>query len=221
MITEELLAKQKLSKLKRIQDLSDETSESQNLLDIMIPYADLMTLLLVFFVFFYVKMDFEKNEKITAQNKKIVQQNEQLLEFALLDSLLDLNEQVITIPGEVLFNSGHALLKWEALRTLKQVAENIQQQIGDEPGWQIRVEGHSDNVPIYTDEFSSNWDLSSSRALNVVKFFIDNNFFPPEQMQAMGYGEFKPLVENNNDKNRKKNRRVEIRMIKMYARSGY
>jgi len=216
LITEDILATNKDSKLSRIQDLSDESNEHQNLLDVMIPYADLMTLLLVFFVFFYITTDYKKTQTIIEQNKKIVEQNERLMELAKLDSLLDLNEQVITIPGEVLFNSGEALLKWDALKTLAQVARNIQGRIKGEPGWQIRVEGHTDNIPILSGNYASNWELSSARALNVVKFFMDNNFFPPEQMQAMGYGEFKPLVLNNTPENRKKNRRVEIRLIKSY-----
>lgn len=218
MITEDLISSNLHSKQSRIQDLSDEINENQNLLDVMIPYADLMTLLLVFFVFFYITMDYEKNRKIIEQNKQIVEQNERLMELAKLDSLLDVNEQVITIPGEVLFGTGDALLKWESLRTLAQVARNIQGRIKGEPGWQVRVEGHTDNIPILSGNFASNWELSSARALNVVKFFMDNNFFPPEQMQAMGYGEFKPLVPNNTPINRKKNRRVEIRLIKNFRR---
>lgn len=218
MIIEDIISNNLHSKQSRIHDLSDETNENQNLLDVMIPYADLMTLLLVFFVFFYITMDYEKNRKIVEQNKQIVEQNERLMELAKLDSLLDINEQVITIPGEVLFGTGDALLKWESLRTLIQVARNIQGRIQDEPGWQIRVEGHTDNIPILSGNYASNWELSSSRALNVVKFFMDNNFFPPEQMQAMGYGEFKPLVPNNTPINRKKNRRVEIRLIKNFRR---
>ncbi|MDA3812614.1 MAG: OmpA family protein, partial [Candidatus Cloacimonetes bacterium] len=145
-----------------------------------------------------------------------VEQNERLIELAKLDTLLDIKEQVITIPGEVLFSTGDALLKWESLRTLAQVARNIQGKIKDEPGWQIRVEGHTDNRPILSGDYASNWALSSARALNVVRFFMDNNFFPPEQMQAMGYGEFKPLVLNNTQANRKKNRRIEIRLIKNF-----
>ena len=216
MITEEILATNIRSKLSRIEDLSDEVKENQNLLDVMIPYADLMTLLLVFFVFFYITMDYEKNRKIIEQNKQIVEQHERLIELAKLDSLLDVNEQVITIPGEVLFSTGEALLKWESLRTLAQVARNIQSRIKGEPGWQVRVEGHTDNRPILSGSYASNWELSSARALNVVRFFMDNNFFPPEQMQAMGYGEFKPLVPNDSTINRKKNRRVEIRLIKIF-----
>ena len=218
MITEDILASNLNSKQSRIHDLSDEINENQNLLDVMIPYADLMTLLLVFFVFFYVTTDYEKNRKLIEQNKQIVEQNERLIELAKLDSLLDVNEQVIIIPGEVLFGTGDALLKWESLRTLAQVARNIQGRIKGGPWWQVRVEGHTDNIPILSGNYASNWELSSARALNVVRFFMDNNFFPPEQMQAMGYGEFKPLVLNSTPINRKKNRRVEIRLIKNFRR---
>ncbi|MCF7858634.1 MAG: flagellar motor protein MotB [Candidatus Cloacimonetes bacterium] len=218
MITEDKLASSLPAKQSRIQDLSDEVNENQNLLDVMIPYADLMTLLLVFFVFFYITMDYEKNRLIIDQNKQIVEQNERLMELARLDTLLEMNEQCVTIPGEVLFNAGEALLKWESLRTLAQVARNIHVKIKGEPGWQVRVEGHTDNLPILSSTYASNWELSTARALNVVKFFIDNNFFPPEQMQAMGYGEFKPLVPNETFSNRKKNNRVEIRLINSYRR---
>jgi len=203
---------------KRLDDLNDETSESENLLDVMVPFADMMALLLVFFVFFYVITDFEKNKRIVEQNQMIIEQNEKLTVLAMLDPMLDLSEQFITIPVEAVFNERDALLKWEALRTLAQVARNIQNRINDEPGWQIRIEGHTDDVPIISGNYASNWELSTARALNVVKFFMDNNFFPPEQMQAMGYGEFKPLVPNDSEESRGKNRRIEIRLIKSLVR---
>ncbi|HHE39462.1 MAG TPA: hypothetical protein ENL20_12980, partial [Candidatus Cloacimonetes bacterium] len=99
---------------------------------------------------------------------------------------------------------------------LSDIAEDIKNVIVGEPTWQIRIEGHTDNIPIFTKQFASNWDLSTARALSVVKFFIDNNHFLPDQLQAMGYGEFKPLVPNNTPEHRKKNRRVEIKLSKKY-----
>jgi flagellar motor protein MotB len=201
---------EKLAVHKKMNDLSDEISENENLLDIMIPYADLMTLLLVFFVFFYIISDFEKS-------RLIAQQNEELVALAHLDSLLDTNEKVITIPGEILFDSGKAELKWNALRTLAQVAENIKRELGENSEkWQVRVEGHTDNVPIYTEKYASNWELSTDRALQIVKFFVQNNYFPPSQLQAMGFGEFKPIAPNDTDANKKKNRRVEIRLTRRF-----
>ena len=123
---------------------------------------------------------------------------------------------MITIPGEILFSSGKAELRWQSLRALAQVAENIKREIGNEEGWQIRIEGHTDNVPISTVKFESNWDLSMARALSIVKFFVENDFFPPDQLQAMGYGEFKPIAPNDTDENKRKNRRVEIRLTRKY-----
>ena len=191
-------------------ELEEDLDDSQNYGDIMTPYGDLMTLLLVFFVFFFILSDIEKSQRIIEQNAKISE------EQAKVDSLLDLNETVITIPGEILFTSGKAELRWQSLRALAQVAENIKREINDEQGWQIRIEGHTDNVPISTVKFESNWDLSMARALSIVKFFVENDFFPPDQLQAMGYGEFKPIAPNDSEENKRKNRRVEIRLTRKY-----
>jgi len=191
-------------------ELEEDLDDSQNYGDIMTPYGDLMTLLLVFFVFFFILSDIQKSQRIIEQNAKLSE------EQAKVDSLLDLNETVITIPGEILFSSGKAELRWQSLRALAQVAENIKREIGDEEGWQIRIEGHTDNVPISTVKYESNWDLSMARALSIVKFFVENDFFPPDQLQAMGYGEFKPIAPNDTDENKRKNRRVEIRLTRKY-----
>jgi len=203
--------KLKIEKLKRkMYELEEDLNDSQNYGDIMTPYGDLMTLLLVFFVFFFILSDIDKSQRIIEQNAKLSE------EHAKIDSLLDLNETVITIPGEILFSSGQAELRWQSLRALAQVAENIKREIGDEEGWQIRIEGHTDNVPISTVKYESNWDLSMARALSIVKFFVENDFFPPDQLQAMGYGEFKPIAPNDTDENKRKNRRVEIRLTRKY-----
>ena len=180
----------------------------ENLLDTMVPYADLMTLLLIFFVFFFIISDYEKS--------KMIVENQEIMEKVNVDSLFDLNEKTITIPSEILFDIGKADLKWKAKAALSDIAEDIKNVIVGEPTWQIRIEGHTDNIPIFTKQFASNWDLSTARALSVVKFFIDNNHFSPDQLQAMGYGEFKPLVPNNTPEHRKKNRRVEIKLSKKY-----
>lgn len=184
--------------------------------NIMLPYADLMTLLLVFFVFFFIISDYNMAKQIVEENMEVVEEDEEIIEKAKLDSLLDLNEQVITIPGEILFESGQADLRWSAKQALVQVAENIRRWIGDDDSWELRIEGHTDNVPIFTSKYASNWELSTARALRIVRFFMVNNFFPPEQMQAMGYGEFKPLVPNTSPTNKALNRRVEIRLSRKY-----
>jgi chemotaxis protein MotB len=78
----------------------------------------------------------------------------------------------------------------------------------------IRVEGHTDNVPIYTKRFPSNWELSTVRAVNVLKYFADAGGIDPRRLSAVGYGESKPLVANISPQSRAKNRRVEIVLIK-------
>lgn len=181
---------------------------------IMTPFADLMTLLLIFFVFFFAKSDYIKTQRI-------IEQNEAIINKALLDSLFQRNQQVISIPGELLFDTGKAEIKYDFYSTLDAIALEIQDKINNESGWQIRVEGHTDNVPIMGGKYASNWELSVARALSVVKYFMDKEYFPPEQLQAMGYGKFKPLVENNTPENRKKNRRVEIRLSRYFVKDDY
>ena len=189
----------------KLDDLQSEISEQENLLDVMIPYADLMTLLLIFFVMFFI---YSSLTDITAPSEN---SQRVMMAVAQVDSVSG-NEIVIQISSEILFASGKAELKTKSLHSLMKVAADIQDEIDSD--WQIRVEGHTDNVPISTEKYASNWELSTARAISVVRFFLQNNLFIADQLQAMGYGEFKPLVENSSAENRKKNRRVEIRLIK-------
>ena len=174
----------------------------ENLLDTMIPFADLMTLLLVFFVFFFI---------VSSQYKLLQQEAMQAKK-----SSPDLNEKTITIPGEILFESGKADLKEGAEKALDLIAKSIKDSFQLDLGWEIRIEGHTDDVPIDNSDFSSNWELSTARAISVVRIFIENDHFLPSQLQAMGFGEYKPIVKNDSVENRKKNRRVEIKINKKY-----
>ena len=78
----------------------------------------------------------------------------------------------------------------------------------------IRIEGHTDNIPIHTKKFPSNWELSTARAVNVLKYFADAGQIDPRRLSAVGYGDSKPLVANESPRQRAKNRRVEIVLIK-------
>ncbi len=182
----------------------------------LVPYSDMMTLLLIFFVFFYLIKDTELGWQSVAeeQNKKILSENEVAIDSTLYEEVADLNEKVISIPGEILFESGSADLKWNSQSTLLNIANEIQEVISDGDDWSIRIEGHTDNIPISTTRYASNWELSTARALSIVKFFLRNNFFSADQLQIMGYGEFKPIASNNSEENREKNRRVEIKLSK-------
>ena len=75
----------------------------------------------------------------------------------------------------------------------------------------MQVEGHTDNIPISNDEFPSNWELSVARAIAVSKIMIENGI-QPNRINVAGYGEFRPLVENESLENRNKNRRIELKL---------
>lgn len=120
---------------------------------------------------------------------------------------MEINERglVIHIVESALFESGQASLKPQALTVLDKIAKEIK----DLPN-QVRVEGHTDDRPIATVRFPSNWELSSARATSVVRYLIDKYAFTPARLSALGFGEYRPLVPNDNDQNRAKNRRVDI-----------
>jgi chemotaxis protein MotB len=109
----------------------------------------------------------------------------------------------------VLFDFGRAEMSSEGLGVLESLADMIRKM-----PYPVRIEGHTDNVPIHTRRFPSNWELSTARAVNVVKYFAGAGRIDPRRLSAVGYGESKPLVANNSAQNRAKNRRVEIVLIK-------
>jgi chemotaxis protein MotB len=76
--------------------------------------------------------------------------------------------------------------------------------------FEVRIEGHSDNLPIKTAQFPSNWELSTARAVNVLRFFLETGRISSQRMSAVGFGEFQPMVPNDSIEHRAQNRRVEI-----------
>lgn len=78
---------------------------------------------------------------------------------------------------------------------------------------QVRIEGHTDNIPVNTERFPTNWDLSSARALKVLKYFIDAHSFDPTRLSAVGHGEYRPADTNDTPSGRAKNRRVDIMVM--------
>ncbi|RLC48635.1 MAG: flagellar motor protein MotB [Candidatus Cloacimonadota bacterium] len=211
-------------KRKQIVDIEDTNKETSNWLDVMVPYADLMTLLLIFFVFFFKFSDIggtvNINKNIGSQYNTAMDSTKVLSEKTKIDTLkqeeesrVNEKEFIIRISNNILFDSGEASLKKSAYPTLALIANRISKKVKIE-NYQVRVEGHTDNVPIRTIKYPSNWELSIARALSVVRFFIEYNYFLPDQLQAMGYGEHKPLYPNDTPENRAKNRRVEIRLVK-------
>lgn len=119
----------------------------------------------------------------------------------------EINERglVIHILESALFESGKADLKLSAEETLNLIANEIKGVPNH-----VRVEGHTDDRPISTFRFPSNWELSSARATAVVRFLTDRHSFPSVQISALGYGEYRPLSTNSTSYGRAKNRRVDI-----------
>ncbi|MGL4774130.1 MAG: OmpA family protein [Clostridium sp.] len=115
---------------------------------------------------------------------------------------------ILQLRDSILFETGMANLKPESINIL----DKINDLIGSLPN-SIIVEGHTDNVPISTSKFDSNWDLSAARAINVVRYFTENKGQNPTRFSAQGYGEYKPIVQNNSVENRAKNRRVNILLV--------
>jgi chemotaxis protein MotB len=117
-------------------------------------------------------------------------------------------------PAEVLFDSGSARLEPEGRRQLDQVADTLKQMARELPpdlDWILRVDGHTDRVPIRTDKFTSNWDLAAARALAVVEYLIAQGV-SPEVVSANALGEFHPLVQDNSADGRRRNRRIEFKL---------
>jgi chemotaxis protein MotB len=115
---------------------------------------------------------------------------------------------VVSVKDTVLFSVGSADLTPAARGIMKNVTTILRGMPNA-----IRIEGHSDTVPIHTERYYSNWELSTARATNVLQFFIQEGGIAPDRLSAAGYGEYKPIVPNSNDRNRALNRRVDIVLL--------
>ena len=115
---------------------------------------------------------------------------------------------VISLHELGFFDSGEARLKPGAGEKIKRIAAVL-----TEYGLNMRVEGHSDNVPIHNASFASNWDLSTARAMAVAMMLIDESGVDPRRMSIAGYGEFHPTASNDTPEGRAANRRVDIVVV--------
>ncbi len=140
-------------------------------------------------------------DKLTTELKEEIRKGE--IAITQLKDRLSLN-----LVEKILFDSGSALVKKDGKKVLDRVAE-ILKKVQEK---QIRIEGHTDNVPISAriiDKFPSNWELSTSRATNVVKY-IQEKGVDPKYLVAAGYSEYRPIAGNDSAEGRAKNRRIEI-----------
>lgn len=225
----------------------------------LIPYADLLTLLLALFIILFAasQIDSEKYQRImhsfndaftgsisffnepavipnpnlpadklnpyAAKNAKQLEREKETTELMELKDELDqyaeengfmgkietiLNDDqlMIMIRDHALFDSGSAEVKQES----RPLAFTIGEMLAEHKDFRIEVSGHTDNVPIHSAKFDSNWDLSTARALSFMKILLKNKSIDESRFKAIGYGEFKPIESNDTAEGRAKNRRVEI-----------
>jgi chemotaxis protein MotB len=216
----------------------------------LLTYADLITLLLAFFIMMYVfsKKDAQKYDEVASHLKAIFSGGTGLaskgsvtatsaiempskgassgdIRRQLESEVLDVNRDksggekmsilsdergiVIRVVDKAFFDEGKADLKEGAKGALDRIVPIIKSVENH-----IRIEGHTDNVPISTNEFKSNWELSVRRATEVVRYLVEKRGLPPERVSATGYAEYRPLVHNDSPKNRSLNRRIEIIVAK-------
>jgi len=130
-----------------------------------------------------------------------------LIDGGRLTVSIDRGRMVIQLPQDVLFQSGSARLAADGRSTLEEVG-SVLAELGDR---RFQVEGHTDDVPISTERFPSNWELSTARALSVVRLLVERGV-PPENLSGAGYGEHQPVASNDDAEGRRRNRRIEIVM---------
>jgi chemotaxis protein MotB len=122
---------------------------------------------------------------------------------------------IVSLKEAGFFNSGQATIKPEAYDLVNTIAEVMTQY--NNP---LRLEGHTDNVPISTTQFPSNWELSTARSTNGIKYLLKNFDIDPNKISATGYAEYRPIADNATAEGRAKNRRVDLVMLSGEAERG-
>jgi len=150
-----------------------------------------------------------KTTDVKAMQRELAKALESLDSGINIDVIFTEQGARLGFDNAVLFELGQAVINPQGYPFLNELAAVMKKM-----SYPIRIEGHTDNVPIHTWQFPSNWELSTARAVNVVKYFSETCGIDPRRLSAVGYGESKPLVANDSPQNRAKNRRVEIVLIK-------
>jgi len=186
-------------------------------------YCSLMLLLLVFFVMLtaYSSIDSRRMTLLkvirnaggppstpeTYGMERAVQSVERLTQTSGIDCSIQKNGDnfKVVIPNPVLFASGDATLNEKIYPVLDSIVA-----IARENDLAVQVEGHTDNIPISNRNFRSNWELSTTRAVNILRYLQSNGHLPAKRLIAVGFAEYRPIADNGTEEGRLKNRRIEI-----------
>jgi chemotaxis protein MotB len=122
---------------------------------------------------------------------------------------------VISLKDTAFFDSGKASVRPESTVLLDNIAAAIGKYSNS-----IRIEGHTDNIPIKTAQFQSNWELSTARATNIVHYLIDDHLYSADKLSAVGYGQYRPIADNSTEEGRQKNRRVDVVVLSSSGEQG-
>ena len=153
--------------------------------------------------------------EIEAETKKrneiyarFVKELQKMIDGGQLTVSIEKGKIVINLPDNVLFATGHTQVNPEGQEALKQIA-GVLKEFSDRS---FQVEGHTDNVPMKSSRYPSNWELSTARALNVVHLMVAEGV-DPKNISAAGFGEFQPRADNETPEGKALNRRIEIIML--------
>lgn len=168
------------------------------------------------------RSDLEKIDDLSKQLDEL-NQAKRLLEDRLAQEIQDKQVKlqmlekglVITVVGDLLFDSGKAKVRREAYSLLDKVAVVLKENV---PQFNVGIEGHTDNQPIKYSGWKSNWELSSHRALGVLHYLVSEKGISPGRLSAIGYGEYHPVASNDTNEGRQLNRRVEIVILPQLAK---
>lgn len=148
--------------------------------------------------------------------EKLLSMQERIEEYIALNSLTETlgtkltgEGLLITVRTDVTFDSGSAQVKQTGIEIAKEIANFL----STDPPHEIVVNGHADDRPMHNEEFASNWELSSMRAIQFLYLLLENTDINPKWFSARGYGEFQPMVPNTSEENRAINRRVEVLIL--------
>jgi chemotaxis protein MotB len=246
IIPENLISELEISELKRLrlkrQSLLEGDEPEDSSLWTML---DIMTLVLAFFIMLYSNQTHKPQAVETKHDPSLVGQTVETVKAPAKpakkahQSELDLltiedrlhqvmeksnisnysikvanNRLILTLGEEISFLSGQAKL----LDYIKPALKDMAVFFITEPGYRIIVAGHTDNTPIHTAQFPSNWELSAARAMSVARFLIDCRV-APERINIEGFGQYRPIGDNTHFLGREANRRVEISLVREAKKS--